>query len=104
MTEPKNDPEILALSNDAQAVLAGHWMFGPGATLTLQNQQPVLSKRGAAAISELIAAGILTVEKTVDGCSESRTYRLTEKAARMEFRKSLKWLDQNGKFSITEPK
>ena len=104
MGAPKNNPEILALSTDARAVLAGHWMFGRKMTLTMQNQQSVLSERGAAAIFELIDAGMLSEEKADDGYPESRVYRLTEKAAGMEFRKSLNWMDKNGKFSITEPK
>ena len=104
MPAPKNAPEILTLSLDAQAVLAGHWMFGPSAELTLQNQASVLSDRGAAAISELVREGMLSDEKADDGYAESRTYRLTEKAANMEFRKSIRWLEENGKFSITQPK
>lgn len=98
----KNHPEILALSVDAQAVLAGHWMMGKAATLTMQNQQWRLSERGRAAITELVEAGILSDEKADDGYAESRTYRLTEKGAEMEFRKPLKWMAEHGKFSIAE--
>jgi len=99
---PNNSPKILVLSNDAQAVLAGHWMMGAGCTLTLQNQVARLSKRGQAAIAELVEAGILSDTKADDGYAESRTYALTENGKGLEFRKSFKWMDQHGKFSITE--
>lgn len=103
MIAPKNSPEILALSADAQAVLAGHWMMGLKATLTLQNQQYRLSERGKAAMDELIAAGIISDEKADDGYAESRTYKLTPYGAGLEFRKSFTWMQENGAFSITEP-
>lgn len=99
----KNSPEILALSNDAQAVLTGHWMLGAHATLTLQNQKSVLSDRGRAAMNELIDAGIISDEKADDGYAESRTYRVTSLGLTLEYHKSLKWMDEHGKFSITEP-
>jgi len=98
----KNHPEILALSTDAQALLAGHWAMGKGATLTMQNQKSRLSERGRAAITELVEAGILSDEKALDGYAESRIYRLTVKGSAMEFRKPLKWMEEYGKFSIVE--
>ena len=97
-----NSQEIMALSNDAQAVLAGHWMMGKKATLTMQNQKTRLSERGLAAITELVDAGIIRDEKADDGFSKSRIYRLTEKGAALDFRKSLKWMDKHGKFSIVD--
>ena len=101
---PKNAPEILALSTDAQAILAGHWMLGKGCALQMDNQVSVLSDRAATAMSELVGAGILSDEKADSGYAESRVYLLTEKGAAMEFRKSMKWMEENGKFSITKPK
>lgn len=103
MRPPKNDPAVLALSTDAQAVLSAHWMLGKRATLTLQNQQSRLSARGAQAIAELVNARIVSDEKADDGHAESRTYRLTDYGASLEFRKSLTWMQKHGKFSITEP-
>lgn len=100
---PKNPPEILALSTDAQAVLAGHWMMGARATLTLQNQKSRLSARGEKAMRELIEANIVRDEKADDGYPESRTYSLTAKGQKLEYRKSFSWMDEHGKFSITEP-
>lgn len=102
MRAPQNDPQILSLSDDAQAVLAGHWGWGSGATLTLLNQKSRLSSRGDMAMRELISAGIISDEKADDGYQESRTYRLTEYGASLEFRKSLRWMDLHGKFSIVE--
>lgn len=102
MIAPKNSPEVLALSIDAQAVLAGHWMLGKGSTLTMRNQAARLSARGRVAIEELVAAGILADEKAEDGYPESRTYRLTAHGAALEFRKSLTWMGEHGKFSISE--
>lgn len=103
MKAPKNDPEILSLSEDAQALLAGHWSMGRKSTLTMQNQKSCLSARARLAMDALIAAGMVSEEKADDGYLESRTYRLTEYGASLEFRKSFKWMAENGKFSITEP-
>lgn len=103
MSAPKNSPEILALSEDAQAILAGHWMFGIKFTLTMGNQMSRFSPRAKAAISELVSAGIILDEKADDGYAESRTYSLSEKGKSLEFRKSIKWIETHGKFSTTEP-
>lgn len=103
MPAPKNNPEILALSEAAQAILAGHWMMGKRSTLTLHNQKSRLSPPAKVAMDELIAAGIISDTKADHGYPESRTYKLTEQGAAMEFRKSLTWMEQHGKFSITEP-
>ena len=101
MAPPENSPEILSLSSDAQALLAGHWGLGVNASLTLQNQRSRLSERGAAAMAELVKAGIISDEKADDGYAESRTYRLTPHGATLEFRKSLPWMEQNAKFKLT---
>ena len=103
MRLPKNDPEILSLTPAAQAILAGHWGLGAGMTLTLQNQKSRLSDRAAQGMAELVGAGMIRDEKADDGYPESRTYSLTEYGASLEFRKSLTWMDEYGKFSITEP-
>lgn len=103
MRQPKNSPEILALSKHAQAILAGHWMLGKGCTLTLQNQASRFTERSRSAMDELIEAGIVSEEKADDGYAESRTYRLTEKGACLEYRKSLAWMKENGKFPLVEP-
>lgn len=97
-----NNAEILALSLDAQAILAGHWTFGVKTSLTIQNQTSRLSPRANAAIAELVAAGIISDTKADDGYAESRTYQLTEYGSGLEFRKSLKWMGEHGRFQITE--
>lgn len=99
---PKNSPEILSLSTDAQAVLAGYWMSAR-AKLTPQNQKSRLSARGEKAIQELIAAKIIRDEKADDGYPESRTYSLTAKGQKLEYRKPFSWMGEHGKFSITDP-
>lgn len=103
MPAPKNSPEILTLSDTAQAILACHWMMGKGSSITLQNQKSRLSPPAKTAMAELIAADIISDEKADDGYAESRTYRLTKTGASLEFRKSFKWVEEHGKFSITEP-
>ena len=103
MTAPKNNPEILALSETAQAILAGHWMMGKDFTLTMNNQKSRLTHLAAGAMDELVAAGIISDTKTDDGYPESRTYKLTDRGAAMEFRKSFSWMECHGTFSITEP-
>ena len=104
MSAPANSPEILALSTRAQAILAGYWMLGGNFTLTLQNQTSSISEDCKPAMAELINAGIINDEKADDGYAESRTYRMTDIGAALEFRKSLEWMKENGRFSITEPK
>lgn len=99
----KNSPEILGLSELAQAILAGHWGFAKGSTLTLQNQKSRLTASAAEAMSELVAAGIVADNKADDGYAESRTYSLTDKGRSAEFRKPISWMDKHGKISITEP-
>lgn len=103
MAYPKNSPEILALSYDAQAILAGHWMLGRNSTITIQNQKSHLSERGEAAMAELIGAEIVSEENANDGFPESRTYRLTDAGRAMEFRKPLSWINQHGRFSLVTP-
>lgn len=103
MSAPKNSPEILALSEDAQAILAGHWMFGIKFTLTMGNQTSRFSPRAKSAFSELIGAGIILDEKADDGCAESRVYSLSEKGKTLEFRKSFEWIETHGNFNTTEP-
>eukprot|EP00919_Chromeraceae_sp_WS-2016_P031912 GHVR01075256.1.p2 GENE.GHVR01075256.1~~GHVR01075256.1.p2 ORF type:complete len:106 (-),score=4.03 GHVR01075256.1:526-843(-) len=103
MSAPKNSPEILSLSNDAQAVLAGYWGFGATFTLTMRNQESRFTPRAQSAFSELIKDGIILDEKADDGYAESRTYSLSEKGKKLEFRKSLAWVDEHAKFSTTEP-
>ena len=103
MNPPKNSPEILALSDDAQAILAAHWMFGAKFTLTMGNQQSRFSPRAKTAMQELIDADVINEGKADDGYAESRTYSLSEKGKGLEFRKSMNWVEKNGKFSITEP-
>ncbi|WP_306150665.1 hypothetical protein [Roseovarius sp. MMSF_3281] len=98
----KNDPEILSLSNDAQAVLAGNWMLGKNMTLTLQNQEYALSRRGEKAMRELIGAGMISCEKADDGYPESATYRLTDYGADLNFQKSMKWMKEHGGFSLVQ--
>lgn len=102
MTARKNSPEVLALSIPAQAVLAGNWMLSKGFTITFQNQKTSMSEVCATAMAELIVAGFVSDEKADDGYPESRTYRLTEKGAAMDFRKPMKWMDQHGSFPITK--
>lgn len=99
---PENSPEILSLSTDAQVVLAAQWALGLGSTLTMQNQASRFSPRAAAAVRELVEAGIILDEKADDGFAESRTYRLSGKGRGLEFRKSMKWISEHGKFNISE--
>jgi hypothetical protein len=103
MKFPKNSPEILELSYDAQAILAGHWMFGAKFTLTMGNQKSRFSLRAKKAFCDLVSAGIILDEKADDGYAESRTYSLSEIGKGLEFRKSITWVEKYGKFSITEP-
>jgi hypothetical protein len=98
----KNSPEILALSNDAQAVLAGHFMFGTSNTLQIGNIESRLNERGEKAMQELIDAGLLQESNTEDGNDRGRIYRLTEKCANLSYRKSLDWMSEHGKFSVME--
>jgi len=102
MAIPKNHPDILALTNDAQALIAGHWVFGKGFTLTLSNQHSLLSTRAKSAMVELVSSGLISDKKADDGYAESRAYSLTAKGADMEFRKSFAWMEKNGKFPVTE--
>ena len=103
MNAPKNSPEILALSVVAQAILAGHWMMGKNCTLTLQNQTSRLTADGKVAMQELIDADIINEGNSDDGYAEGRCYTMSDKGAEFEFRKSLNWMAEHGKFSITEP-
>ena len=103
MALPKNHPDILAMTTDAQALIAGNWMMGRRSTLTMGNQQSRFSPRAKLAMADLVSSGIISDKKADDGRAESRTYRLTSKGADMEFRKSLQWMEKNGQFSITEP-
>lgn len=98
----QNSPEILALSNDAQALLAGYWGLGRQASLTMQNQAARFSDRATKAMQEIVAANILGDEKADDSYDESRTYRLTSHGQTLDFKKSLSWMKENARFSTTE--
>jgi hypothetical protein len=102
MTAPQNSPEILDLSPDAQAVLAGPWGFSVNFTLTMGNQVSRLSTRAKIAMQDLIDADIINEDKADDGYAESRTYSLSEKGKGLEFRKPLDWIAKHGEFLITE--
>ena len=103
MTAPRNSPEVLELSKDAQSILAGYWGFGVKFTLTMGNQKSRFSPRGKAAMQELIDADIINEGKADDGYAESRAYSLSDKGKTLEFRKSISWISDHGKFSTTEP-
>ena len=98
----KNSPEILALSEDAQATLAGHFMFGASSSLEIGNIESRLNPRGEKAIRELIDAGLLSESQTEDGNERGRIYRVTEKCAGLSYRKSLNWMAEHGKFTLME--
>ncbi len=98
----KNSPEILALSNDAQAILAGHWMYGRMHKLTLNNVESRFTERSARAMQELIDAGLISEEPSNDGYEDGRVYRLTEKGAGLEYSKSFEWMKKHGRFKMME--
>ena len=104
MNTPTNSPEILALSIDAQALLAGHWMLFKKMKLNLNNQESVLSERSAAAMTELVDSGIIRNVKADNGYAESRTYLLSDVGANLEFRKSMAWVEKHGAFPLVVPK
>ena len=92
------------LSTRAQAILAGWFGFNPKSTLTLNNQESILTAECELAIAQLVKAGIINDEKADNGYAESRTYSLTKKGAKMNFKKPLEWMEENGGFQLTQTK
>ena len=93
---------MLELSDDAYAILTGHFGFNPKSTLTLNNQESRLTERSAAAMTELVAAGYVKDGKADNGYAESRTYSLTERGKALT-PMPIMWMEKHGKFSLVEP-
>jgi hypothetical protein len=92
------------LSNDARAMLLGCFL-NPRASLTMHNVQNRLTARAQAGIDELIAAGLVQVDRPHD---EVAVYTLTDAGADADRREIARgdlfgFMEQNGRFSIAEP-
>lgn len=83
-----DDATVLALSEDAKLMLAGHFSMGPKTSLTFQTPWN-MTPRAVAALTEAVDAGLLTLEIGKEGLY-AHTYRPCR-----DFRGLLGWMRDN---------